>query len=147
MRRPRAETCYEIDGPGRGYRFEEHAGNWGDLPDGMTLFVIADVVVDGDSGVHVFTRGPHGVVVFDASGRFLYNWGERVFQRPHGATLGSDGRARAGLSGSADGDACRDGRGRGAHGQAVRSGGEWVHDRGKVLKSAEDECPEQRKTP
>ncbi len=79
-----------LDGGG-GYRYEENAGNWGDLPDGMTLFEIADVVVDGDGRVHVFSRGPHRVVVFDASGRFLYNWGDGVFQRPHGATPSADG--------------------------------------------------------
>lgn len=83
-------TSTTLDG-GHGHIFVENENDWGRLPDGMGLFEIADVVVDRDERVHVFTRGPHGVIVFDAAGSYQYCWGEGVFQRPHGATLSPDG--------------------------------------------------------
>ena len=76
-----------LDGGG-GYQYEEHPGDWGRLPEGMTLREVADVIVDRQDRVHVLTRGPHAIIVFDASGEYLYCWGEGIFARPHGATLG-----------------------------------------------------------
>ncbi len=83
-------TTTLLDG-GEGHRYEEHAGDWGGLPPGASLREIADVVVDRHGRVHVLTRGEHGILVFEQDGEFLYAWGEGIFQRPHGATLGGDG--------------------------------------------------------
>ena len=40
--------------------------------------------------VFVFNRGEHPVIVFDRQGRFLRSWGEGLFVRPHGITIGPD---------------------------------------------------------
>jgi DNA-binding beta-propeller fold protein YncE len=40
--------------------------------------------------VYVFNRGEHPLVVFDRDGKFLHSWGEGVFSRPHGITIGPD---------------------------------------------------------
>ena len=86
-RQPGPALTVMLDGGG-GYQYEEHPGDWGRLPEGMTLREVADVIVDRQDRVHVLTRGPHAIIVFDASGEYLYCWGEGIFARPHGATLG-----------------------------------------------------------
>jgi DNA-binding beta-propeller fold protein YncE len=65
--------------------------NWLRLPEGWNLHEVADVVVDSQDRVLVFSRSEHPVTVFDREGQFLYSWGEGVFSRPHGITLGADG--------------------------------------------------------
>ena len=63
---------------------------WGRLPDGWTFKEVAAVAVDKKDQVYCFTRGAHPVVVFDSDGNFLRSWGEGVFKRAHGATIGPD---------------------------------------------------------
>jgi DNA-binding beta-propeller fold protein YncE len=70
--------CYEV------------AEGWGKLPDGWTYREVAAVGVDRQDRVHVFTRGEHPVVVFDREGNFLRSWGEGLFKRAHGVTMGPD---------------------------------------------------------
>lgn len=65
--------------------------DWLKLPDGWNLHEVADVVVDTQDRVYLFSRSEHPVTVFDREGRFLYSWGEGMFSRPHGITLGPDG--------------------------------------------------------
>ena len=64
---------------------------WGVLPDGMSFVEATSVAVDGNDDVYVFNRGPHPVIVFDRAGRFKRTWGEGVFRRAHGITVGPDG--------------------------------------------------------
>lgn len=64
---------------------------WEQLPPGHELVEVAGVAVDADDRVYVFNRGPHPVIVLDRDGRFLQAWGEGVFTRPHGVTIGPDG--------------------------------------------------------
>ena len=64
---------------------------WGRLPDGWSYVEATSVGVDAGDNVYVFNRGAHPVIVFDREGRFLRSWGEGVFRRPHGITLGPDG--------------------------------------------------------
>jgi len=40
--------------------------------------------------VYCFTRGEHPIIIFDREGNFLRSWGEGVFKRAHGATMGPD---------------------------------------------------------
>ena len=72
------------------YAYEELA-DWGKLPTNWTLKEVADVVVDSKDRVYVFNRGEHPVIVFDPDGSFVAAWGEGLFVRPHGLTLGPDG--------------------------------------------------------
>ena len=64
---------------------------WGKLPDGWSFLEATSVAVDARDNVVVFNRGAHPVIVFDRDGAFLRAWGEGVFRRPHGITLGPDG--------------------------------------------------------
>jgi DNA-binding beta-propeller fold protein YncE len=64
---------------------------WGRLPDGWSYVEATSVAVDADDSVWVFNRGLHPVIQLDREGRFLRAWGEGVFRRPHGITIGPDG--------------------------------------------------------
>jgi DNA-binding beta-propeller fold protein YncE len=64
---------------------------WGALPDGMRFVEATSVAVDANDDVYVFNRGPHPVIAFDRAGRFKRSWGEGVFRRAHGITIGPDG--------------------------------------------------------
>ena len=65
--------------------------NWGHLPDGWSFVEATSVAVDQNDNVWVFNRGPHPVIMFDREGRFVRAWGEGVFRRAHGITVGPDG--------------------------------------------------------
>jgi DNA-binding beta-propeller fold protein YncE len=72
------------------YVYEELA-SWAKLPDGWTFREVADVVVDAQDRVYVFNRGDHPMIVLESDGTFVTSWGEGLFTRPHGVTLGPDG--------------------------------------------------------
>jgi DNA-binding beta-propeller fold protein YncE len=74
---------------GGAFRYEALA-RWGELPAGWDLVEVAAVAADSRDRVYVFNRGEHPVVVFDRDGRFLGSWGEGVFVRAHGLTVGPD---------------------------------------------------------
>ena len=71
------------------YAFEELA-DWAQLPEGWTFYEVADVVVDSRDRVYVFNRSEHPMMVFERDGTFVDSWGEGVFSRAHGLTLGPD---------------------------------------------------------
>ena len=71
------------------YVYEELA-HWAKLPEGWTFREVADVAVDSRDRVYVFNRGEHPVMVFEQDGTFVGSWGEGLFTRPHGVTLGPD---------------------------------------------------------
>jgi DNA-binding beta-propeller fold protein YncE len=60
------------------------------LPDGWRFVEVAGVAVDSRDRVFVFNRGEHPLLVFDRDGRFLSSWGEGLFARAHGLTIGPD---------------------------------------------------------
>lgn len=64
--------------------------DWAKLPEGWSFVEVADVAVDAEDRVYVFNRGEHPVIVFDRDGNVLNSWGEGLFMRPHGITLGPD---------------------------------------------------------
>jgi DNA-binding beta-propeller fold protein YncE len=64
---------------------------WGALPDGTSFVEATSVAVDANDDVYVFNRGKHPVIVFDRAGRFKRSWGEGLFRRAHGITVGPDG--------------------------------------------------------
>jgi DNA-binding beta-propeller fold protein YncE len=81
-------------------RFEAHVGrdalrygviaNWATLPPGYSWPEVTAVATDSRDHVFVFNRSEHPVVVFDRDGNFVRSWGEGVFTRPHGITIGPD---------------------------------------------------------
>ena len=66
------------------------APNWETLPPGYSWRETAAVVVDSRQRVYVFNRGDHPMIVFDSEGNFIKSWGEGLFTRAHGLTLGPD---------------------------------------------------------
>jgi DNA-binding beta-propeller fold protein YncE len=60
------------------------------LPDGWRFVEVAGVATDSHDRVFVFNRGDHPVIIFDRDGRFIGSWGEGLFARPHGITIGPD---------------------------------------------------------
>jgi DNA-binding beta-propeller fold protein YncE len=71
------------------YTYTEQA--WPALPEGWSLNEVADVAVGPGDRVYVYSRGEHPMMVFEADGTFVASWGEGVFTRAHGVTLGPDG--------------------------------------------------------
>jgi DNA-binding beta-propeller fold protein YncE len=63
---------------------------WGRLPDGWSFVEATSVAVDSRDQVWVFNRGRHPVIAFDREGGVLRSWGEGVFRRAHGITIGPD---------------------------------------------------------
>ncbi len=64
--------------------------NWERLPTGYSWTDAAAVAVDSKDRVYVFNRGPHPMIVFDPDGNVLSSWGEDLFPRAHGVTIGPD---------------------------------------------------------
>lgn len=64
--------------------------NWEKLPPGYSWREVAAVATDSKDNVYVFNRGEHPMMVFDSDGNFLRSWGEGVFSRAHGLTVGPD---------------------------------------------------------
>ena len=60
------------------------------LPPGYSWTDAAAVAVDSRDRVYVFNRGEHPMIVLDREGNFLNSWGEGVFPRAHGVTIGPD---------------------------------------------------------
>ena len=76
--------------PGSGDYMYEGLVDWAKLPEGWTFNEVADVVVDSQDRVYVFNRSEHPMMVFERDGSFITSWGEDLFTRAHGLTLGPD---------------------------------------------------------
>ena len=63
---------------------------WETMPEGYEWREVAGVATDADDNVYVFNRGEHPMMVFDRDGRFVRSWGEGVFTRAHGVSVGPD---------------------------------------------------------
>jgi DNA-binding beta-propeller fold protein YncE len=70
-----------------GYQADDH---WAKLPSGVGWKEVAAVACDSRDRVFVFSRSPHGLLIFDRDGNFLKSWGEGRFVRPHGIFIGPD---------------------------------------------------------
>ena len=75
---------------GKGEFIYEVVEGWGKLPDGWSYREVAAVGVDRQDRVYLFSRGEHPIIVFDRDGSFLRSWGEGLFKRAHGITMGPD---------------------------------------------------------
>lgn len=63
---------------------------WAKLPPGWNWTEVAAIATDSRDRVFVFNRGEHPLMVFNRDGSFVTSWGEGVFARPHGITIGPD---------------------------------------------------------
>ena len=75
---------------GSGEFVYEIVPEWAKLPEGWSFLEVSDVAVDSKDRVYVFNRGDHPMMIFDRDGSFLGSWGEGLFKRPHGVTIGPD---------------------------------------------------------
>jgi DNA-binding beta-propeller fold protein YncE len=64
--------------------------DWARFPADWTVHEVTAVAIDSQGRVFVFNRGDHPVAVFDPEGNLLLSWGEGLFNRPHGITIGPD---------------------------------------------------------
>jgi DNA-binding beta-propeller fold protein YncE len=64
--------------------------HWAEVPNGWSWTEVTATAVDSRDRVFVFNRGDHPVMVFNRDGSFAAAWGEGVFKRPHGITIGPD---------------------------------------------------------
>jgi DNA-binding beta-propeller fold protein YncE len=65
--------------------------NWAQLPDGWNFGECTGVEVDANDYVWVFNRGPHPVIQFDKSGKFINAWKEVPITSAHGLGVDPDG--------------------------------------------------------
>ena len=70
-------------------QYEANSG-WAQLPDNWGWTEGAAIATDSKDRVFVFNRGDHPIMVFDRDGSFVTSWGEGVFARAHGITIGPD---------------------------------------------------------
>ncbi|MBM4072477.1 MAG: hypothetical protein FJ271_26645 [Planctomycetes bacterium] len=75
---------------GQGEYCYEPVPNWEKLPAGWSFREVAGVAADSKDRVFVFNRGEHPVIILNRDGSFAGSWGEGVFARPHGITIGPD---------------------------------------------------------
>ena len=66
--------------------------NWAQLPAGTKWETMSAVDVDAKGNVYAFQRGqPSKVMVFDAKGKLLRTWGEKMFPSAHGLRIDRQG--------------------------------------------------------
>lgn len=75
---------------GEGKYTYEVVPEWENLPPGIGWREVAGVTIDSQGRIYLFSRGDHPMNVFDREGNFISSWGEGVFTRAHGVTLGPD---------------------------------------------------------
>ena len=61
------------------------------LPDGVTMGAPASVAFDADGHLFVLTRGDTAFFEFDADGRFIRAFGDKLFVRAHGLHIDHEG--------------------------------------------------------
>ena len=66
----------------------EAVPGWPDVPQHAGLVEAVGVAVDSQDLVYVFARADIPVLVFQADGTFLRGWGQGLFVRPHGISIG-----------------------------------------------------------
>jgi DNA-binding beta-propeller fold protein YncE len=86
----RTNSTARLTSVGQGpFCYTANAG-WAQQPPGWSWPEVPGVATDSRDRVYVFNRGEHPLMVFDRDGKFLSSWGEGVFVRPHGITIGPE---------------------------------------------------------
>lgn len=65
--------------------------DWAQLPPGWSLGEASGVSVDSSDHVWVFNRGPHPVIEFDKTGKFIQAWKEAPVVSAHGIKVDPEG--------------------------------------------------------
>ncbi|MCA9023990.1 MAG: hypothetical protein KDA86_02135 [Planctomycetaceae bacterium] len=68
----------------------EAVPDWPEVPEEVVFVEAVGVAVDSQDRVFVFARADVPVLVFESDGTFVTGWGEGMFVRPHGITMGPD---------------------------------------------------------
>jgi DNA-binding beta-propeller fold protein YncE len=76
-----------VGGPGPNFAAE---ADWARRPEGFSWTEATAVACDSRDRVYVFNRSEHPIMIFGRDGSFLASWGEGLFARPHGLTIGPD---------------------------------------------------------
>ncbi len=84
-----SESATSTEQPSRWRSFNAN-DHWARVPDGWNWLEVTAVAVDSQDRAFVFNRGNHPVMIFNRDGSFAASWGEGVFARPHGITIGPD---------------------------------------------------------
>src|SRR5258708_6344912 len=71
------------------FLFEARA-DWARRPANFKWREGSAIATDSRDRVFVFNRGDHPVMIFAPDGTFISSWGEGLFRRPHGITIGPD---------------------------------------------------------
>lgn len=66
----------------------EAVPGWGRIPENANLIEAIGVAVDSRDRVYVFARADIPLLVFEPDGSFVQGWGEGLFVRPHGISIG-----------------------------------------------------------
>ena len=64
---------------------------WGQLPAGLQYGEVPGMTIDAAGRVFAFHRDEPPVIEFDAAGKVLKTWGEKMFVWPHGIRVDRDG--------------------------------------------------------
>jgi DNA-binding beta-propeller fold protein YncE len=64
--------------------------DWAKLPEGWSFVEVVGIAVDSRDRAFVYCRGEHPVIIFEPDGTFVGSWGEGLFKRPHGITIGPE---------------------------------------------------------
>ncbi len=75
---------------GSGSFFYKFIESWEQIPLGYSWNETVGVIADKHDNIYVFNRGKHPMMIFNNDGGFLGSWGEEIFSRPHGISLGPD---------------------------------------------------------
>src|SRR5262249_23583040 len=86
-RTPISEAKRMILGSGK-YRYSPVPDS-AKLPSGLSFVEVVAMGVDSRDRAFVFCRGEHPVIIFESDGTFVGSWGEGLFKRPHGITIGT----------------------------------------------------------
>jgi DNA-binding beta-propeller fold protein YncE len=76
---------------GKGEFTYEVVMEWAKLDKEWSFPEASDVAVDSQDRVYICNRGAYPVIIFDREGKVLTGWGQGIFKRPHGITVGPDG--------------------------------------------------------
>jgi len=85
-----AKLSTTVDSVGCGNFVYTPNAQWSRLPDGWDLGEVTAVATDSRDRAFVFSRSAHPVQVFAPDGTLLSSWGEGLFARPPGITIGPD---------------------------------------------------------
>ena len=80
-------TAVDVGAGAFRYRVANH---WPTLPANWEFVEVTAVATDSCDRVYVFNRGEHPVAIFNPDGEFISSWGEGLFARAHGMTIGPD---------------------------------------------------------